>query len=134
MEQTYLFDRLAELKEKFSCFFQHHKQIKALENFSYGGLFHHRYYLELVKHCMKEGFLGEKEAEFLTYMLERYKVNYLDWAHKTKWLKERMKEQRQISKTPKAVQSFFNFEVKTVPLTIPQKLIPLQNPQLARQA
>lgn len=39
---------------------------------------------------MADGFLGEKEADFLCYMLEKYALNFLDWAHKTNWLKGEM--------------------------------------------
>jgi hypothetical protein len=39
---------------------------------------------------MNDGFLGEKESDFLTYMLEKYEINFLDWFHRTKWLKSEM--------------------------------------------
>lgn len=41
---------------------------------------------------MQESFLEEKESDFLDHMLKKYELNYLDWAHRTKWLKEQMAE------------------------------------------
>ena len=49
---------------------------------------------------MDDGFLGDKEDEFLGYLLDKYEVNFLDWAHKTKWLKQEMK--RRSCRTPSA--------------------------------
>jgi hypothetical protein len=85
-----LFDRVSDLKEKFKKFFTHKKKIKALENYSECVPFEHKDYLTLIKRCMNDGFLGEKESDFLTYMLEKYEINFLDWFHRTKWLKSEM--------------------------------------------
>jgi len=82
-----LFDKIGVLKEKFKDFFTHKKKFQALENYSTAVPFQHKDYLFLIKKCMADGFLGEKEAEFLCYMIEKYQVNFLDWSHKTKWLK-----------------------------------------------
>lgn len=92
MSKSYLFDKVSELKDKFSKFFQHRKKLKALENYSEVGCFQHKNYLTLIKHCMTESFLEEKEADFLDHMLNKYELNYLDWAHRTKWLKSQMAE------------------------------------------
>ena len=93
-----LFDKIGELKEKFKCLFVHKTKLKALENYSSAVAFPHKDYLVLIKRCMGNGFLGDKEAEFLSYILERYEINFLDWSHKTKWLKgeiSRIKEEDQ---------------------------------------
>lgn len=90
MPTTYLFDKISDLKEKFKNFFQHKKKMQALDNYSSVAPFQHKDYLVLIKRCMADGFLGEKEAEFLCYMLEKYELNYLDWSHKTNWLKGEM--------------------------------------------
>lgn len=92
MTKSYLFDKVSELKARFSSFFQHRKKIKALENYSEVGYFQHRNYLTLIKHCMNESFLEEQESLFLDHMLTKYELNYLDWAHRTKWLKGQMAE------------------------------------------
>lgn len=92
MSRSYLFDKVSELKDKFSQFFQHRKKVKALENYSEVGCFQHRNYLTLIKHCMNESFLEEQEVNFLDHMLKKYELNYLDWAHRTKWLKGQMAE------------------------------------------
>lgn len=86
MEKT-LLDNISVLKEKFKNFFLHKKKLQALENYSCAVPFQHKDYLLLIKRCMADGFLGEKEADFLCYMIEKYEVNFLDWSHKTKWLK-----------------------------------------------
>lgn len=90
MSSTYLFDKIPDLKEKFKNFFSHKKKMQALDNYSYCAPFQHRDYLLLIKKCMLHGFLGEKEADFLCYMVEKYAINFLDWSHKTNWLKQEM--------------------------------------------
>lgn len=41
---------------------------------------------------MSNGFLGDQEADFLNHMVDKYFVqyNFLDWTHKTQWLKAEM--------------------------------------------
>lgn len=90
MPSTYLFDKLPDLKEKFKNFFAHKKKMQALDNYSNCAPFQHKDYLLLIKKCMAHGFLGEKEAEFLCYMIEKYALNFLDWSHRTNWLKGEM--------------------------------------------
>jgi hypothetical protein len=89
MATTYLFDKVSELKEKFRHFWHHRKKLQALENYSQVVPFQHKDYLILIKRCMSDGFLGEEEAKFLCYMTDKYfsEQNFLDWTHKTKWLK-----------------------------------------------
>ena len=91
-----LFSKVVELKEKFAHFFKHRKKILALENYSQVVSFHHTHYLFLIKRCMKDGFLGSQETDFLNHMVEKYFVDYhfLDWTHKTPWLKQEMKHLR----------------------------------------
>lgn len=91
MEHT-LFDKVLELKDRFKSFFSHKKKLQALENYSNCAPFQHKDYLTLIKRCMADGFLGEKEADFLCYMLEKYELNFLDWSHRTKWLKSEMQK------------------------------------------
>lgn len=90
MAFSYLFDKVEELKEKFNNFFSQRKKLKALENLSEVIPFKHNNYLKLIRNCMDEGFLDNKEADFLDHILDKYEVNFLDWAHKTKWLKGEM--------------------------------------------
>lgn len=90
MPSSYLFDQVPDLKEKFKQFFISRKKMQALDNYSSVAPFQHKDYLYLIKRCMNDGFLGEREADFLCYMLEKYAVNFLDWAHKTNWLKGEM--------------------------------------------
>ena len=87
---TYLFDEIINLKEKFKNFFTQKKKLYALDNYSSVVPFQHKAYLVLIKKCMNDGFLGETEAGFLCYMLQKYRVNFLDWSHKTPWLKAEM--------------------------------------------
>ena len=92
MSNTYLFDKVSELREKFSTLFKHKKKLKALENYSNAAPFQHKKYLHLIKTCMDDGFLQDKEADFLDHMLKKYEVNFLDWSHKTRWLKNEIKK------------------------------------------
>lgn len=123
MRKELLFNKLSDLKEKFKSFFQHRKKVAALENFSVDSSFQHKNYLPLVKACMNEGFLGETESGFLDYMLNRYEINYLDWAHKTKWLKRQMHEKAMKAMPPIQAQVFFDFDKKRTPVHIPVELL-----------
>src|SRR5580692_4803922 len=92
MVTNYLFDKAREFSCKFKNFFKHKKKLLALQNYSDAVPFHHKDYLILIKRCMADEFLGEQEANFLTHMVDKYFVqySYLDWTHKTKWLKDEM--------------------------------------------
>lgn len=105
-----LFDKITVLKEKFKDFFTHKKKFQALENYSSAVPFEHKDYLLLIKRCMADGFLGEKEADFLCYMLDKYQVNHLDWSHKTKWLKGEI-ERLSCHYKPKEVMPAFDFSM-----------------------
>lgn len=117
MPSQYLFDKVSDLKDKLKNFFTHKKKLKALNTYSEVVPFQHRDYLKLIKKCMADGFLGDKEAEFLCYLLEKYELNYLDWSHKTKWLKEEMNRlERQYNK-PRPVQgTFFDLDKPNIPM------------------
>lgn len=101
----YLFDKLSELKEKFKSFFVSKKKLKALENYAEVAPFQHRSYIGLIKKCMNDGFLGEKETDFLSYMIDKCEINFLDWAHKTKWLKKEMRRVAAVNRQPSFVQA-----------------------------
>lgn len=117
MSKSTLFDRLSELKTRFEGFFQDRKKIKAIENFSEVGIFDEKSskLLYVVKDCIKNHFLDEVEAQFLNHVLEKHKVDYLDWSHKTKWLKKEMasvEESNKLPRKPRVIQTEFNFEKK----------------------
>lgn len=111
--QTYLFEQAFTLKEKFKDLFIHKKKIKALENFSECSKFHHKKYLALIKQCLADGFLDQEESDFLTHMLDRYRINFLDWAHKTNWLKGEMSRLKANYAKPQvqtAQQTFWDYK------------------------
>ena len=118
MAKESFFERITELTGKFKSFFQHRKQIKAIENFASCDKFYHSPYLKLIKCCMEEGFLGEEEAVFLGHMLRKYEINHLDWAHKTKWLKKEIQQKSDKQKKLTPIQTFFEFESSDVPVEI----------------
>jgi len=97
-----IFDRIPELREKLNGFFQHRKKVSALDNYSSCAQF------SLIKRCLRDAFLDEKESGFLDYMLVKYEIEYLDWAHKTRWLKAKMA--RMALKQPETPQISFDFE------------------------
>jgi hypothetical protein len=107
---TTLFNKISDLKDKFYKFVGHTKKVRALENLSSVSHFNHKGYLALIKNCMNDGFLGEKESEFLGYMVSKYfsDKNFLDWSHKTPWLKEEMKKltKKQENNTATALNLF----------------------------
>lgn len=138
MSTTYLFDKVFELKEKFKNFFTHKKKMQALDNYSSVVPFQHKDYLTLIKKCMNDGFLGEKEADFLAYMLEKYEVNFLDWSHKTRWLKGEMNRLAAKYQEPQAIQPMlFDFDKLQKPMgaNVPFELLAQQQKQqIARRA
>jgi hypothetical protein len=107
MTAAYLFEKATELKDKFKSLFQHKKKIAALENYSMAASFTHRNQLVLIKNCVNDGFLDEEETRFLEYMLKKYELNYLDWSHKTKWLKNQIRNMA--GRKPTENQFFFNW-------------------------
>ena|ERR1700677_1044809 len=122
MATEYLWDKITDLKNRFKSFFQHKKKISALENFSQAAPFPHRKYLGLIKMCVNDGFLGDKESEFLDHMLDTCRINYLDWAHKTPWLKKEIESRSKIN--PFDEHMLFDFEKKIdLPVAVPLHLV-----------
>lgn len=123
MRKSYFHLGLAEFKEKFSNFFQHKKKVKALQHLNETKNFRHQNYLMLIKECLNDGFLENEEEQFLEFMLRKYEINYLEWCHKTKWLKEQIQELAE-QNTEKAAQIFFDMDKpreqknKQVPLEV----------------
>jgi len=117
-----LFDRISELKEKFKNLFKHKKKLRALENYAQVNDFHHKDYLILIKKCLSCGFLGNEEARFLSHMVDTYFMNhsYLDWTHKTPWLKAEMQrlERAYYEKRPKQMEINFFKNVPRVHVPI----------------
>jgi hypothetical protein len=133
MSTTYLFDRIDDVKQKLKNFFFHRKKIRALENYSSCNDFHHKNYLTLIKRCMADGFLSEKEADFLSYMLQKYEVNFLDWSHRTKWLKSKMRDLASHYESKQPVQmTIFDFDKLNQKIRVPDSFNPLALPQQSR--
>ena len=127
MSSDTLFDKLTDLKGKFTGFWQHRKKVKALENYSSVAKFEHKPYLELVKKCMKDGFLDKIEADFLDHVLQKYGANYLDWSHRTNWLKDKMESLKKESmpiKRALAIQEVFEFTNRNSHINIPSEILP----------
>jgi hypothetical protein len=109
---TYLFDRLEEFREKFDHLIVHKKKILALDNLSQAVPFQHNDYLILIKKCVKHGFLSPEETSFLVYLVGKYfgDKNFLDWSHRTPWLKTEMRRlSRQTQKIMQVQQDLFNW-------------------------
>lgn len=87
-----IFDKVIELKEKFKSYYQHRKKLRALKNYSQVAPFMDQKKLVLIEGCLNEGFLTDAGTTFLGELLDNYKVNYLDWSYKTRWLKKTMRE------------------------------------------
>lgn len=128
MSNTYLFEKVIELKEKFFNLFQHKKKVRALENYSNVAPFHHKKYLRMIESCIDDGFLEEKEAEFLDHMLGKYEVNYLDWSHKTPWLKRQMEVMAEEQESQKIEQFQLPFRnMSQTSYNVPTHLLTNQN-------
>lgn len=126
-----LFSKILELKDRFKRLFVQKKKLKALNNYAECGSFRHDNYLVLVKRCMDEGFLEQEEAGFLDHMLKKYELKFLDWSHKTKWLKGEMKRVAQETYRSKHKQTFL-FDMSK--LDHPQYgIMPLESMMAAQQ-
>jgi len=115
MDKNDTYEKFEELKEKFGQFYQHRKKLAALENYSEAVKFQHKKYLGLIKACLRDGFLDAEEADFLEHMLNKYQVSYLQWAHRTKWLKNEVRARKEAVKAeerPEPTQMVFGFEPK----------------------
>lgn len=125
------FEKIWLLKEKFMSLFQHQKKIRAIENFTAGDFFPHKSYLTLIKQCMSDGFLEEKEASFLDHMLTKYEIIYLDWAYKTKWVKQQIMKKAEAM--PLDTQEMFEFQKPAVPVAIPLHLMMKGRPMMGKR-
>lgn len=129
----YIFEKLEELKNKFTGYLGHKKKLAALDNYSEVVPFHHKGYLILIKNCMQEGFLGQQESDFLAYMVEKYfkDTNYLDWSHKTHWLKSEMARLDKHYRSKSAMQpTLFEMDKIGKTPTIPFEVLAEQHKKL----
>lgn len=129
MKGEQIFEKMSELKEKFRDFFQQRKQMTALENHSCVQHFNsaEQEVFEVIKYCMKGSFLQDEDAEWISRKLNRLQINYLDWAHKTKWLKEQIETGKEKRK-PVTAQSVFDFiAAQKLPVQVPTELLTSQN-------
>jgi hypothetical protein len=119
-----IFERIADLKVKFRDFFQQRKQMTALQNHSMVKKFtdSEQEVFGVIKYCMKGSFLEDEDAEWITKKLDRMQINYLDWAHKTKWLKQTIQSE-QPKKAPEIYQTFFDFAQASQNLYVPPNAI-----------
>lgn len=125
MNEEYIFNKTNEFKNRFQRLTRNQKEVRALENFSTISYFPHRHHLTLVRACMKNGFLDDPTCQFLSHMLKKYDVDYLDWSHKTPWLKREMAQIIQnAQKRVKPPQICFDFDKKAkVPIAIPTEVL-----------
>jgi len=103
MTTKLLLDKASQIRKKFKEFLFHRKQVQALENYACVAPFRFKYKLELLKTCIEEGFLDDKEAEFLEHMIKKSEISVHDWSYKTKWLRTEMRRRS------------FNQEMRTDP-------------------
>lgn len=129
MKGEQIFEKISELKEKFREFFQQRKQMSALENYSQIQRFTdtEEEVFSTIKYCMKGAFLEDEDADWISRKLNRLQINYLDWAHRTKWLKEQIAA-AQIQK-PKILQTFFEFAPKQSNVFVPMELLASKTPK-----
>jgi hypothetical protein len=136
---VYLFDKLEEFKEKFQHLLVHEKKILALDNLSQSVPFNHMDYLVLIKKCLKNGFLSPEENSFLVYLVGKYfsDKNFLDWTHRTHWLKGEMRRLSRENKPAKTVmqQDLFNWsKLREQTLSAKMPAMPLASQSPQRQA
>ena len=127
MTATYIFDKVTEIKEKFKNFFNHKKKLAALKNFAQVAPFRHRNYLVLIEKCLDDGFLEDKDADYLGYLIGRYEVNYLDWSMKTRWLRAQLGIPLNKVTRPRPQQmTIFDFDKKKPAPAVPLEILAAQ--------
>lgn len=135
---AYLFDKLEDFREKFQHLYVHKKKVLALENLSQAVVIQHNDYLILIKRCMREGFLSAEENSFLVYLVAKYfsDKNFLDWTHRTPWLKQEMRRlSRANPKRTPMQQDLFNWnKMQDQQRTLTTPLMPISAPVAQRQA
>lgn len=107
MASQSLFDQISEMRVKFQGLYGHQKKLRALQNRCDVVPFQHNGYLILIKNLLRDGFLDHETARFLDHMVSKYfeSEDYLNWAHKTRWLKGRMEDLRKQQEKPRLVQT-----------------------------
>ena len=109
-----LLERSDEFKNRLRVTMVAKKKLKALMNYSEVAEFEHKPYLELIDGCLKQDAIGHKEVDFLSYMLDKYKIYFLDWAYRNPWLREKMAHMRQGMTKQQASEQLEMFEERTV--------------------
>lgn len=134
----YLFDKLEEFRDKFQHLYVHKKKVLALENLSQAVVFQHNDYLLLIKRCMRDGFLTVEENKFLVYLVGKYfsDRNFLDWTHRTPWLKQEMRRlSRANPKRTPVQQDLFNWnKLRDQHLRLTTPMIPVTTALAQRSA
>lgn len=136
MSTTYIFDKVKDITEKFKNYFQHRKKIRALKNYAQVAAFKDKRELNLIEGCLDKGFLSDKASDFLGELLDNYKINYLDWSFRTRWLKTQMREMgKGVNAAPKPIQTtIFDFDKVRTP-HVPLEVLAAQqaNGQMGRR-
>lgn len=135
---SYLFDKLEDFREKFQHLYVHKKKVLALDNLSQAVPFQHNDYLILIKRCMRRGFLSAEENSFLVYLVGKYfgDKNFLDWTHRTKWLKSEMRRlATPIRKQTSIQQDLFKWgKLREQHLSLTKPVMPLTPKPMQRHA
>lgn len=87
---SWLSMQFEKLKEKFLEDLQDRKKIQALEHLAEVRNYRQKNLVKLVAEEYRTGFLEPEEQQFLDYVLSKYKIDYLNWCHKTRALKMEM--------------------------------------------
>lgn len=126
MEKSPFGMEIEEIKEKFSKFYQHRKQINALQNYNLVKSMSRQEnkLFRCVKECIQIGFLDGADESYLSHLLEKMEINYLDWSHKTKWVKSQISKKSEKIHKVIPVQTYFDFAREPtvqIPLSIVAK-------------
>lgn len=134
MKKSYIHMQANEFKEKYSNYFQHKKKVRALENLNSVQEFEvkHSFSLTTIKSFLNDGFLEQEEEKFLDWLLSKYEIDYLEWAYRTKWLKDQMQrisrknsKQKEAQKQKEPVKQLYMDFGKVEKIKDPSYNIPL---------
>lgn len=125
MKMPDIFNKLGEFKEKFKSFFQQKKQVMALENYDYVKAMNveEKQILTTIKFCMKGSFPKEEDQTWIDSKLNRLQINYLDYAHRTKWVKSQFTRNQELKKPQKISPLQTTFDFSRAGLSIPIELL-----------
>lgn len=123
------------IADRYKGFRIQRKKHKALTNYSSCAPFGYADYLKILGKILKDSLPTGEEMAFLDYLLTKAGIVYLDWAHKTRWLKKEMSRVRRKHNitVSKQLGLFVDYDKKAkVSTAMPTHLLPSTKSSLSK--